>query len=80
MFPIAKIDELLDELSTTSIFNKIDLRSGYHQIIVALEDIDKTALLSFEIHYEFLVMSFEITNALSIFQLAMKDLPDPYLR
>lgn len=80
MFPIAKIDELLDELSITSIFNKIDLHSGYHQIIVTLEDIDKTTLLSFKIHYEFLVMSFEIINALSIFQLAIKDLPDPYLR
>jgi hypothetical protein len=62
-YPLPRIDLMFDQLIGTQVFSKIDLRSGYHQIKIREEDILKSAFSTRYGLYEYLVMSFELTNA-----------------
>ncbi|WVZ96900.1 hypothetical protein U9M48_042480 [Paspalum notatum var. saurae] len=78
-YPPPRIEDLFDRLKGARVFSKIDLRSGYHQLRIGPSDIPKTAFISRYGLYEYTVMSFGLTNALTFFMYMMNSVFMEYL-
>nr|GEZ40308.1 putative reverse transcriptase domain-containing protein [Tanacetum cinerariifolium] len=78
-YPLPRIDDLFDQLQGSSVYSKIDLRSGYHQLRVREEDIPITNFRTRYSHFELQVMPFGLTNAPSVFMDLMNRVCKPYL-
>nr|GEV83594.1 putative reverse transcriptase domain-containing protein [Tanacetum cinerariifolium] len=78
-YPLPMIDDLFNQLQGSSVYSKINLSSGYHQLRVKDEDIPKTAFRTRYEHYEFQVMPFGLTNAPTVFMDLMNRVCKPNL-
>jgi hypothetical protein len=78
-YPLPRIGDLFDQKKGASVFSKIDLRSGYHQLKIWGSDIPKTAFCTRYGLYEYTVMSFGLTNAPAYFMYLMNTVFMEYL-
>jgi hypothetical protein len=78
-YPLSRIDDLFDQLKGAKIFSKIDIRSGYHQVRINDEDINKTSFRTRYDHYEFIVVPFGLSNAPAVFMCLMNGVFRDYL-
>nr|GEW87678.1 putative reverse transcriptase domain-containing protein [Tanacetum cinerariifolium] len=78
-YPLPRIDDLFDQLQGSSVYSKIDLRLGYHQLRVREENVPKTTFKTRYGHYKLQVMPFGLTNAPAVFMDLMNRVCKPYL-
>jgi hypothetical protein len=78
-YPLPRIDDLFDQMKGATVFSKIDLRSGYHQLWIKEEDVLKTAFKMRFGHYEFTILLFGLTNAPGVFMILMNKVFREYL-
>ena len=78
-YPLSRIDDLFDKLRGARVYSKIDPLTGYHQLRIREADIPKTAFKKRYEHFEFIVMSLELTNAPAAFMDLMQRVFQPYL-
>nr|GEV09234.1 putative reverse transcriptase domain-containing protein [Tanacetum cinerariifolium] len=78
-YPLLRIDDLFDQLQGSSVYSKIDLRSGYHRLRIKEKDISITAFRTRYGHFEFQVIPFGLTNAHAVFMDMMNRVCKPYL-
>jgi hypothetical protein len=78
-YPLLRMEDLFDQMKGASIFSKIDLRSGYHQLNIRESHIPKTAFRTQYGLYEYIMMSFRLTNAPAYFMYLMNKVFMEYL-